>query len=86
MAAIEFAPIFAAIEGGRPAHEFENQTLEFKEEKAVSGETERDLTDAAICFANGSGGTLVVGVSDRLTGWAAFIGTALEPDALRKTI
>jgi ATP-dependent DNA helicase RecG len=86
MTTVDLAPILAAVEAGRPAREFESQTLEFKEEKAVSGDTERDLTDAAICFANGSGGTLVVGVSDRLTGAEAFLGTTLEPDALRQAI
>jgi ATP-dependent DNA helicase RecG len=86
MTTIYLLPTLAAIEAGRPAHEFESQDLEFKEEKAHQSETERDLADAAICLANAGGGTVVVGVSDRVAGVAAFIGTSLEPDTLRKAI
>jgi ATP-dependent DNA helicase RecG len=75
-----------AIEAGTPARTFESQTLEFKQEKATQGETERDLADAAICLANANGGIVVVGVSDRLSGPAAFLGTGLNADDVRKAV
>lgn len=86
MTETDLLPILAAIETGRPARELESQDLEFKEAKANPNETERDLADAAICMANAGGGTIVLGVSDRFAGPAAFIGTSQDPDTLRQAI
>ncbi len=56
----------------RPARELESETLEFKE---WSGEWNdhpkklyRVLAEYAVCFANHNGGTLVLGVRDRVKG------------------
>ena len=78
--------ILAAIHAGQQAASFESRVVEFKRDKATPEETERDIAEAAICLANGIGGTVVVGMSDRTTGPDAFMGTALDPDRLRKTI
>ncbi len=82
----DLATILDAIHAGQRAASFESRVLEFKQEKPTPEETERDVAEAAICLANGIGGTVVVGVSDRTTGPAALMGTALDPDRLRKTI
>jgi len=78
--------ILGAIHAGQRAAGLESRVLEFKREKATPEETERDIAEAVICLANGIGGTVVVGVSDRAAGPAALMGTALDPDRLRKTI
>ncbi|MBA3877816.1 MAG: transcriptional regulator, partial [Anaerolinea sp.] len=72
--------LLAAIHAGQRAASFESRVLEFKREKASPEETERDIAEAAICLGNGIGGTVVVGVSDRVAGPAALMGTALDPD------
>ena len=82
----DLAAILGAIHSGQRAASFESRVLEFKREKATCEETERDIAEATICLANGIGGTVVVGVSDRTAGPGALLGTALDPDRLRKTI
>jgi ATP-dependent DNA helicase RecG len=75
------------IERGRTsASASEHEGLDFKTEKATSRETYVDLADAAVCFANASGGTIVVGVTDRGTGPGCIVGTHLVPDVVRSRI
>lgn len=50
---------------GRPASEFETETLDFKRPDASIKKTLEVLADAAICFANARGGTIVLGVDDK---------------------
>lgn len=64
------------------ADELEDQDLDFKQwdmksrDKAV-----RTIVQMAVCMANGGGGTVVFGVSDRLIGQeAAILGVPLEVD------
>jgi ATP-dependent DNA helicase RecG len=45
-----------------------------------------DLTEAAVCFANAVGGTIVVGIADHPGGPSAFVGCALDADTLRQRI
>ena len=46
----------------------------------------RDIVDAALYFANGAGGTVVVGVANKVTGKAALTGASLAVDVVRKRI
>jgi ATP-dependent DNA helicase RecG len=64
----------------------ESITLDFKQEARSTGETEKILTDAAICFANAEGGTIVVGVDDDTSGPGAFIGTQLDAQTAQRRI
>ena len=86
MTTLDLAAALLAIESGRRPADLEGETLEFKQDKARPEETERDLAEAAICLANGSGGTIVLGVADRESGPMAFKGTALDVDRLRQSI
>lgn len=72
--------------GANRADELEGHTLEFKTEKASLKETAQDLVEAALCFANSNGGTVVVGISDTERGPGAFIGSATDPSVLRTKI
>lgn len=72
--------------GAAEAHQLETETLDFKEPKPVEEQAIRAIVDAALCFANGAGGTVVVGVTNRGTGDAALVGTDLSADHLRKRI
>ncbi|YAL83330.1 RNA-binding domain-containing protein [Dermacoccaceae bacterium W4C1] len=64
----------------------ETSTLDFKTDKESAKETFQDLAEAAVCFANAAGGTVVVGVADRGTGPEAFVGTALDEQLVRSRI
>lgn len=84
--AVDVARILAELDkGGNPA-ELESQTLEFKQDKRLPADTERLIVEAAVCFANGAGGTIVLGVADRGTGPQAFLGTSLAIDQLRQSV
>ena len=72
--------------GARSASSLEGQTLDFKTEKAHSRETAQDLAEAAVCFANAGGGTLVVGITDSGSGPSAFVGARANADDLRSRI
>ncbi|MGL5929302.1 MAG: RNA-binding domain-containing protein [Dermatophilaceae bacterium] len=75
------------IERGRTsAGATESEWLDFKTDKPTSRETCADLADAAVCFANASGGTIVLGVADRGTGPDSFVGTSLTPADVRGRI
>ncbi len=72
--------------GARSADSLEGQRLDFKTEKSSAKETHQDLAEASVCFANASGGWIVLGVADRTTGPAAFVGTQLDVDTVRTRI
>lgn len=76
-----------AIERGAVGADLENDHLDFKEPTDIKG-TLRMLADAAVCFANASGGEIVLGVSDKRTGRDAYTGVppTLSLDAIRKGI
>lgn len=75
-----------AISAGMKAYQLESETLDFKQEARSEPETIRVLVDAAICFANLGGGTIVLGVADDLSGPAAMLGTSLSTDTIRQRI
>ncbi|HEX6074608.1 MAG TPA: ATP-binding protein, partial [Micromonosporaceae bacterium] len=68
-----------AIRAGAIADRVESRRLDFKRQGRSREDTVRDLAAAAACFANADGGTLVVGVRDRVPGVAAIEGTDLDP-------
>ena len=86
MVATDIARILIELDGGRAAADLENQTLEVKQDKRVPEDTERDIAEAAVCLANGSGGTIVVGISDRPGATGSLLGTGLAIDHLRQSV
>lgn len=74
------------LRGARSAASLEGQRLDFKTDKPSEKETCQDLAEAAVCFANASGGVVVVGVADSLLGRSALVGTGLRADRLRSRI
>ena len=69
----------------RPADELEDQDLDFKEWKGRSQKDALEMVvEAAVCMANGGGGTVVFGVNDRAMSRAGAIpGVPLEVDINR---
>lgn len=74
------------LRGTRSASSLESQTLDFKTNKSSDKDTYQDLAEAAVCFANATGGLIVVGVADTTTGADAFVGTSLRVDQLRSRV
>lgn len=92
------AAIEQILNGARPA-DLESETLDFKEESGTvrSGQRQpiplqhepaaKALVEEVACFANSrQGGVLVVGVDDKASGPAAFVGTYLDTTWLRERI
>lgn len=82
----EVADALEAILAGETAHERESSTLDFKEPSRREDETIRDLVDAVLCFANSAGGTVVLGVANKVRGRNAFVDVELQVDVARKRI
>lgn len=80
------AALALILRGTRSADSLENQTLDFKSQKPSDKETYQDLAEAAVCFANSTGGRIVLGVADTELGQDAFLGTSLPVDVLRARI
>lgn len=74
------------MRGTRSADSLEGQLLDFKTQKPTEKETCQDLAEAAVCFANALGGTIVLGVADTKLGADAFIGTTVSVDVIRSRI
>jgi ATP-dependent DNA helicase RecG len=71
------------------ADDLEGQDLDFKEWPADERHAVRMAVDAAVCMANGGGGTVVLGVRDRVVGRAqAILGVpeSLDPHQLKREI
>lgn len=79
--------VLKAIErGGTSAAKAETLVLDFKTEKPTLKETCQDLAEAAVCFANSSGGIIVLGVRDSGSGPETFVGSKLDAHLIRSKI
>ncbi|THJ68757.1 transcriptional regulator [Arthrobacter echini] len=78
MSTVPLDQVLEAISGGETADSQESPTLDFKIIGRSIKDTLTDLAEAAACFANSHGGSLVVGVQDRVRGDDAFLGSTLE--------
>lgn len=79
------AALAAILRGANPS-KLEGERLDFKLPKPTLKEAAVDLAEAAICFANASGGVIVVGVRDHPGGPDAFVGTNHDVDVIRRRI
>ncbi|WP_233357153.1 AlbA family DNA-binding domain-containing protein [Saccharomonospora iraqiensis] len=75
-----------AVVNGRAASKVENDVLDFKEQKPQVKDACLDLAEAAVCFANSRGGTIVVGVADNKSGPDAFVGCDLDAGEWRSRV
>lgn len=76
----------AAVVAGATAASVESDVLDFKIQGRSLPDTLRDLAQAAVCFANARGGTLVVGVADDRPGVEGLIGCTLDPVLAQRRI
>jgi ATP-dependent DNA helicase RecG len=76
-----------AILGGAEPDALESQGLDFKRDhKDGPKATHRLIADAAVCFANAMGGTILLGVHPTGRGLSAFAGTSVDFDHLRRDV
>ena len=68
-----------SIEGGATPSELESETLDFKQDARKLSDTLDLLAKAATCLANSRGGSIVLGVIDKIAGPKAIAGTELDP-------
>jgi len=73
------ATVLATVWDGARAADLEGVTLDFKTVGRSIGDALKDLAEAAMCFANAQGGTIVVGIQDGVGGPEAFVGSPLDP-------
>ncbi|MCJ1698264.1 putative DNA binding domain-containing protein [Rathayibacter festucae] len=71
---------------GSTAHSLENQNLDFKADGRSADDDVLNIAEAAACFANASGGLVIVGVQDRVAGPDAVVGSRLDPERTRSRI
>lgn len=75
----QYVAVLDAVRLGSTAAAQETATLDFKTVGRSLPDTLRNLAEAATCFANAGGGTIVVGVEDKVAGPSAFVGSQLDP-------
>lgn len=77
----------STIIAGAVASSLETTTLDFKSEKTRSyGDTIKNVVEAVICFANTSGGYVVMGVDDKAAGKEAVLGTLLRTQDVKRRV
>jgi ATP-dependent DNA helicase RecG len=74
------------IRDGETAESLESDVLEFKEDGGNEREAIKAAIEASICFANGRGGEVVIGVSNSKTGIEAFVGVSLDATILQRRV
>ncbi len=82
----EISAALRKIRAGTAARKVESVTLDFKAPSAKTKDTLANLADAAVCFANSVGGTIVLGVADDLPGPDGLVGTDLTAEVVRRGI
>ena len=75
-----------AVISGSTAHTLEGPNLDFKQADRDLRKTLADLAEGAMCFANASGGHLVVGVANRPGGLSALKGCGASLQEVSKGI
>jgi ATP-dependent DNA helicase RecG len=86
LGSIEVTKALEQIHAGTVPAELETEELDFKRQPESKADSIRLLVAAAVCFANGKGGTIVMGVADRLPGPAAFAGCDLDPVLVQRRV
>lgn len=78
--------IASIIGGSATADELEDEVIEFKSAGRSMSDDLVNLADAASCFANARGGTIVMGVDDSTRGPEAIEPTRFDPEKTRVRI
>jgi ATP-dependent DNA helicase RecG len=86
LSASDIQGIVSQIAGGTRASDLETDQIDFKRQPDSRPDAIRSLVDAAVCFANAGGGTIVMGVVDTGSGPDALTGCDLDPRVVQRRI
>lgn len=82
----EIARIVADVHAGTSPAALETEEIDFKRQPTSKTDAIRTLVDAAVCFANANGGTIVMGLADKPGGSAAFLGCDLDAGTVQRRV
>lgn len=82
----EVKDVLASIVAGAVPADIEGDQLDFKRQPGSKGDAIRTLVDAAVCFANSGGGTVVMGCRECRAGPEAIVGCSLDPAMVQRRI
>ena len=82
----ELRDVMARIVDGAVPATLETDQLDFKRQPDSRGDSIKVLVDAAVCFANSEGGTVVMGVTNGTGGPDAVTGCSLDPAVVQRRI
>jgi len=82
----ELEETLVSIRNGMTAHELETDLLDFKQQPDSKPDAIRAIVEAAVCFANSAGGTVVMGVANSKAGNDAFVGCDLDPSTVQRRV
>ncbi|MGH3914892.1 MAG: AlbA family DNA-binding domain-containing protein [Pseudonocardiaceae bacterium] len=82
----EIARVLQRLGKGMVVRKLESPTLDFKMPSTSPKATFGNVAEAAVCFANSVGGTIVLGVSDDVAGPGTLVGTEIAPEILRRAV
>lgn len=83
---VELDEVLTRIHEGERAADLESDVLDFKRQPDSKDDAIKRLVDAAVCFANSAGGTLVMGIADAIAGPDAFLGCDLDPAIVQRRL
>lgn len=86
ISAVELDEVLTRIHEGERASDLESDVLDFKRQPDSKDDAIKRLVDAAVCFANSVGGTLVMGIADAIAGPEAFLGCELAPAIVQRRL
>jgi ATP-dependent DNA helicase RecG len=82
----ELDVVLTSIGEGTAPSSLETDELDFKRQPESKGDAIKTLVDAAVCFANTRGGTIVMGIANSKVGPEAFLGCDLDPLTTQRRI
>lgn len=86
LSAAELDRVLDLVATGAVPASLETSELDFKRQPDSRGDAIKTLVDAAVCFANADGGTVVMGVANGTAGIEAFHGCDLDPTVCQRRI
>jgi ATP-dependent DNA helicase RecG len=86
LGAHELIQVLDKILAGASGASLETDQLDFKAQPDSRPDAIKLIVDAAVCFANAGGGTVVMGVANRHRGQEAIIGCDLDPQIVQRRV
>lgn len=86
LGAKELTHLLDQIVAGTLAADLETDQLDFKVQPDSKPDAIKTLVEAAVCFSNAAGGTVVMGVANSCPGSEALVGCDLDPQIVQRRV